>query len=69
MKIKKGIFPFGDMVNEAVHERLMNFVREFLCVGGMPGVISTSTHVLISLFFLPWENINQRVLVRALGIE
>ncbi len=30
----------GNEISDAVHQRLMKFVREFLCLGGMPGVIS-----------------------------
>lgn len=30
-----------DQISAGVHEHLLGFVREFLCIGGMPGVIST----------------------------
>lgn len=31
----------GSEISDGVHHRLLGFVREFLCIGGMPGVIST----------------------------
>ncbi len=31
----------GSEISDGVHQRLLKFVREFLCVGGMPGVVST----------------------------
>ncbi len=31
----------GDKISEGTHQRLLSFVKEFFCVGGMPGVVST----------------------------
>lgn len=31
----------AEEISEGVHQRLLGFLREFLCVGGMPGVVST----------------------------
>lgn len=41
----------GDEVSEAVHQRLLSFVKEFLYVGGMPGVVSVflKTHSYIEV--------------------
>ncbi len=31
----------GSEISNGVHERLLQLVREFLCIGGMPGVVAT----------------------------
>lgn len=31
----------GSAISDGVHQRLLGFLRDFLCVGGMPGVVST----------------------------
>lgn len=31
----------GDVVSDGVHQKLLKLVREYMCVGGMPGVVST----------------------------
>ena len=30
----------GSEISEAVHKRLLEFVREFFCIGGMPGIVA-----------------------------
>lgn len=31
----------GDAISDGVHQKLLKLVREYMCIGGMPGVVST----------------------------